>query len=227
MKFCLILLPLILLSVNVFPQSFTEPQNLKTFNITVNYDDYTIKTQFLKDYTKCKTPKNELTYHWYSSQKIIETKGGYDGKLLHGYYKSFYLNDQLFESGNFKYGVKHGEWKNWYADGKIKEITNWKNGKKHGNYVLYNEYGLLMASCKFKNDELTGSFKTYDVTGKLSSVRTYKKGKEIIATPKLKKQSSTLNNGPNLKDKKSKNRLFNKWFKKRHQSRVSKNTTSA
>lgn len=178
------------LTIQCLGQSFIEPDKMKSFNVTVNYPDYTVKTQMLKDPKKF-TPDVDLTYHWYTAQKIMETKGGFDGKLLHGYYHSFYLTDQLFESGMFKYGVKSGVWKNWFPDGKIKEITNWKNGKKNGSYQLYTDLGVLMATGKFKNDELTGEFKTYNNFGKVSSVRKYKNGKEIIKKEKIKKEAST------------------------------------
>ena len=55
-------------------QSFVEPDRMKSFNVTVNYPDYMVKTQMLKDSKKIK-PETDLSYHWYVSQKIIETKG--------------------------------------------------------------------------------------------------------------------------------------------------------
>lgn len=180
---------ILLLAFSVCAQRFVEPDKMKAFNITVNYPDYTVKTQMLKEPKQFK-PDVDLTYHWYTSQKIMETKGGYDGKLLHGTYRSFYLNDQLFESGEFKYGVKSGEWKNWYPDGKLKEITNWKKGRKNGSYMLYSDYGKLMAKGTFKDDLLTGTFTTYDNNGNLTSKRKYKKGREIIKTEKVKKEKT-------------------------------------
>ncbi len=92
---------ILLFAFSVSAQRFVEPDKMKAFNITVNYPDYTVKTQMLKEPKQFK-PDVDLTYHWYTSQKIMETKGGFDGKLLHGTYRSFYLNDQLFESGEFK-----------------------------------------------------------------------------------------------------------------------------
>jgi hypothetical protein len=48
---------------------------MKSFNITFNYPDYTVKTQMLKEPKKIK-PEPDLSYHWYVSQKIMETKSG-------------------------------------------------------------------------------------------------------------------------------------------------------
>jgi hypothetical protein len=214
----------IVLTLWSFAQRFVEPDKMKSFNITVNYETYTIKTQMLKDPKKF-TPDVNLTYHWYTSQKIMETKGGFDGKLLHGYYHSFYLNNQLFESGEFKYGVKSSEWKNWYPDGKLKEVTNWKNGKKKGNYSLYNTDGALVASGKFKNDVLNGKFKTYDKNGKVILTQEYKNGDLVINKPKkerkplFKKKKAKTEVEPKPKEnstspKKEKKPLFNRKAKK-------------
>src|ERR1043165_6820074 len=92
------LFPLLGFSVLAFSQKQIDPDKIVAFNVTVNFEDYTVKTQMLKDPKKV-TIDNELIYLWYNSNKIMETRGGYDGKLLHGYYKSFYPNNQLRESG--------------------------------------------------------------------------------------------------------------------------------
>lgn len=181
-----ILLFLYFVAFTAAAQRFVEPDKMKSFNITVNYPDYTVKAQMLKEPKKMH-PDAELTYHWYTSQKIMETKGGFDGKLLHGTYRSFYLNDQLFESGEFKYGVKTGEWRTWYGDGKLKEICHWKNGRKNGHYALYSDYGKLLASGTFRRDLLTGTFTTYDASGNVSAIRKYRKGKEVLKREKAQK----------------------------------------
>jgi antitoxin component YwqK of YwqJK toxin-antitoxin module len=168
-------------------QKYVEPGKLKQFNVVVNYDDYTVKTKMLSQ-TKDLKVNNDLTYMWYASQKIIETKGGYEGKLIHGSYTSFYLSNQLREQGQIKYGLKHGEWKAWYPDGKLKEIITWKNGRKNGNYELYNDLGQRMAKSKFKNDKLNGKFYTYSGNGVIAEKKKYKDGNEVIPKVKIKKE---------------------------------------
>ena len=181
---CLILI--VLVNLNTYPQKYTEPDKLKQFNITVNYDDYTVKTQMLSQSKTIKV-NNELVYMWYGSQKIIETKGGYEGKLIHGKYTSFYLNNQLKEQGQIKYGLKTKEWKYWYPDGKLREVINWKNGRKNGKYILYNDYGQLMAKSNFKDDKLNGKFYTYSQNGAIAEKKKYKNGDEIIPQINVKK----------------------------------------
>ncbi|MDX2172824.1 MAG: hypothetical protein SFY56_06870 [Bacteroidota bacterium] len=169
-----------------YSQKYTEPDQVKQFNITVNHDDYTVKTQMLKN-NKSISVNNELTYMWYASQKIMETKGGYEGKLIHGKYTAFYLNNQLKEQGKVKYGLKSKEWKYWYPDGKLKEVITWKNGLKNGTYYLYNDYGQLMAKSNFKNDKLNGKFYTYGNNGVVLEKKKYKNGEEIVPVPKVEK----------------------------------------
>jgi hypothetical protein len=175
-----------LFSAGFFAQGFTEPSKLKQFNVTVNFDDYTVKTQMLSQNKKF-SPDNDRVYMWYAAQKIIETKGGYDGKLIHGTYRAFYLNDQLKEKGNIKYGLKHGEWKYWYSDGKLKEVITWNNGVKNGKYFLYNDYGQLMAKGRFKDDKLNGWFYTYNGNGKIADKKKYKLGDEIVQKQRSKR----------------------------------------
>jgi hypothetical protein len=185
MKFFLSLL-LVTMTILVSAQKFVEPDKIKTFNIVVNYDTYTVKTQMLKDFKKINV-HDDRSYLWCSANKIIETRAGYDGKLLHGYYKSFYFeNNQLRESGKVHYGLKTGEWRFWYADGKLREVITYKKGKKNGTYKLYNDYGNLMAKGRFKNDLLHGKFYTYNNQGGIEAKKTYRHGAELI--PKIRPQ---------------------------------------
>lgn len=183
MRFLLLIL---LFSLGISAQKPIDPAKIIAFNITVNTEQSTIKTQMLKNPKQIKII-DEADYLWYSSNKIMETKGGYDGKLIHGYYKSFYLSNQLKEKGKVKYGLKSGEWRYWYENGLLKEIITWKNGKKNGKYILFNEEGGKMASGKFKNDLLHGKFITYAKNGKVLEKKKFRNGNELVKKPKHKK----------------------------------------
>lgn len=198
------------LYISIISIAQKAPDEMKYFDITVNYEDYTVKTQMLKDGEKIKTD-NELAYLWYKANKIIETKGGYDGRLLHGYYKTFYLNNQLKEQGQIHYGLKNKEWKYWYSNGLLREVITWKNGRKNGIYMMYNDQGKLMATGNFKNDLLDGKFSTYDSYGNVSDTKKYKNGTEVL--PKIKKHKAPK--GKKLKEeKKDNNESTNKGEKK-------------
>ena len=176
-----------------YSQKPIDYNKIKTFNIIVNYPDCTVKTQMLKDEKKIDA-NEDYVYHWYTSNKIMTTKGGYDGKLLHGYYHCFYLNNNLKESGEFKYGIKNGEWRYWFEDGKLKEIINWKEGKKNGKYKLYNQVGDLIAESNFKEDKMNGKFKSYS-SGKLVETLKYKNGELVVKTTKVKKEKRIKEKG--------------------------------
>ncbi len=201
-----------------FSQRPVEPTEMKTFNIIVNYEDYSVKTQMLKDPKKI-CVNNDLCYLWYNSNKITETKGGYDGKLLHGYYKSFYaFNNQLRESGQIKYGLKNKEWKYWYTDGKLREVITWKKGRKNGKYILYNDYGEIMAKGNFKNDLLHGKFYTYDKTGRIAEKKRYKNGNEIISKPKTEKVKKNKEGSSETREKRSFKERVKAIFKKKEKT---------
>lgn len=177
---------LIVNACNCYSQKYIEPDKLKQFNVTVNYEDNTVKTQMLSQNKDIKV-NNDRIYMWYGSQKIMETKGGYEGKLIHGKYTVFYLNNQLKEQGQIKYGLKNKEWKYWYPDGKLREVITWKDGFKNGAYAIYNDYGQLMAKGKFKKDKLDGKFYTYGPTGNVTEKKVYRNGDEVVPKVKVEK----------------------------------------
>lgn len=223
----------ILITQSVLSQKPIDPNHIKAFNIIVNYSDYTVKTQMLKN-SKQVPVNNELCYLWYNSNKITETRGGYDGRLLHGYYKSFYAaNNQLKEYGQVKYGLKNGEWKYWYADGKLKEIITWKKGRKNGKYILFNDYGEKMAKGNFKRDVLHGHFYTYNNYGKVLETKKYKKGNEVlkapkkvnekkVKTPRKTKKDKSENIEKSKKEKKKLGIRIKNVFKKKEKSKTEK-----
>src|SRR5687768_1768458 len=81
----------------------------KSYPVYINYPDYSIKAIVLNDGKKI-AAKEELTYSWHAHNKIMETKGGYDGKLLDGDYTAFYLSNAIKEKGAFNKGLKNGKW---------------------------------------------------------------------------------------------------------------------
>ncbi len=90
--------------------------------------------------------KSDLTYFWYSADKVHSSEGSYDGYLLDGYYKEFNPSGALIAQGTFEKGVKTGEWKSFYDNGVLKESSKYKDGKLNGEQKVYNEKGELIAS---------------------------------------------------------------------------------
>jgi antitoxin component YwqK of YwqJK toxin-antitoxin module len=146
----------------------------KTYTIYINFEEYSVRANVLHDAGKVKTRMGHM-YYWYMNNDIKKTDGSFDGKLLHGEYKSFFRNMNLKEQGNFKNGLKQGEWKTWYLDGKIQEIVNYNNGRVHGTQELYDEQGNMISKANFKNGVKNGKMTLYQ-KNKIDTVITYKNG---------------------------------------------------
>jgi len=192
---------LILLTLLFSNVCFAQQKQKPTYPVYINYPDYTVKAEVFSEQKKMSVNEN-LTYFWYSSNKIIETKGGYDGKVLNGLYTSFYLSKNLKEKGTFKNGLKTSIWTCWNEDGKMNEITTWKKGVKCGRYKKYNNAGDLVSESSYKNGTLNGYKIDYE-KGKVISKKKYKNDLEVIPKEKKQKVDSTTQATSAKKEKKS------------------------
>lgn len=121
--------------------------------IAINQPDSHIVAGVLPFGKKVKV-NNELLYYWYKADRIRVTRGGYDGKPLHGEYKQFDGNQNLKEKGTFKKGLKSGTWKTWYPNGELKDVSNWKNGIRHGASTTYSIDHRLLQEQTYRKDKL-------------------------------------------------------------------------
>lgn len=212
---------LLLLLFIVFSNvSFAQTKQNPISSISIIYPDYTVKADVLSEQKKIVVNEN-LTYYWYSSNKIIETKGGYDGKVLNGSYTAYYLSKNLKEKGTFKNGLKCSKWTSWNTAGKISEITTWKKGLKNGVYKKYNESGDLIEESNYKNGELNGSKIIYE-KGKVVSNKSYQKGVEVVLIDKEKKSTSTPADDSKVQTKKTFKEKCKSLFKKKEKSKENK-----
>jgi len=111
--------------------------------------------------------QNYLFYYWFKSAGIFTTEGGFDGQLLDGDYKKYYLNHNLARNGQFYHGLKNGTWKDWNSNGSILSITQYKNGKKDGKYSLADTLGNIIETGNYKNDLLHGKQISISPSGKI------------------------------------------------------------
>lgn len=147
------------------------------YTVYINYPDHSIRaTVFSKD--KKLNVNRSLTYYWYSSNKILETTGGYDGKILNGTYTAFYLNGNLKEKGVFKKGIKNRTWIAWYENGKIKEVVRWRNGLLF-KIASFNGNGQIASEKRYRKGKMHGYQKLY-TDGQVSEKKRYRNGTEII-----------------------------------------------
>ena len=151
--------------------------------VSVNTDNASVRVELAPDKKNKTEPENHLNYYWYKANNILNTQGGYEGKLLHGKFVSFYLNNNLKEKGKFKRGLKEGEWKSWYQNGKLMETVKWDDGRKDGIHRTFDPQGNIISEAGFKNGQLHGILRSYE-NGKLLSEKNYQKGEEV--TPEQK-----------------------------------------
>jgi hypothetical protein len=158
-------------------------KNPETYTVYINYPGHSVRANVLHGPAKIR-PRTGFVYHWYSDNDIKETDGGFDGRLLHGEYKSFYLDKNLREQGTFRHGLKEDEWKTWFPGGRLHELAYYKKGKLHGNYERYDENGNLEERSVYKNGVKHGRSISYR-NGKEDTTIIYRHGRTKIKAPKL------------------------------------------
>ena len=153
------------------------PEKAKTYTVYINYPDYSVRANVLSVSEKIRA-KDGHTYYWYANNDIKHTDGGFDGKLLHGEYKSFYPDLNLKEQGNFCRGLKTGEWTSWFPDGRVHTKTHYKNGLQEGRCEAYNEKGQLMLTEIYKRGKRNGKTIIYK-DQKADSIIIFKKDRPL------------------------------------------------
>jgi len=178
--FQLLLANIFLLSVFSYSQSSSSyPKKHFTFHIekldtSITFDVCSVNPSVSVNETS--------SYSWYKDGEIMETKGGFSGRLLDGRYASFFGNKNLRERGAYVKGRKEGKWTKWHPNGKINEVSYWRMGVKQGKYMLYNDLGQRMLYAHFRHDKLNGTLTSYEKDKVLAKTR-YKNGVEVF--PKL------------------------------------------
>ncbi len=149
-----------------------------TYVVNLANTDSTIRAEVFYDHKDIK-PNEHYTYYWFYINKIISTKGGYDGRLLHGVYSCYYSNSNLRQRGEFYHGMKSGIWFSWSPDGKMLEESKWKHSQRNGITKTFGSGGELQSEMYYKNDKLNGYVINYDKSGKITSKKKYKNNTEV------------------------------------------------
>ena len=106
--------------------------------------------------------QNSAYYTWFAGGRLHVTKGGFDGRLLHGSFALFtYPEKNLIQKGSFRNGEKSGLWTTWYPHGEVKERIHWKAGKRAGRFVEFDENGFRSREGRYRNNELHGLIRVY------------------------------------------------------------------
>jgi hypothetical protein len=135
--------------------------------VVINSPDSTVVTFVWPIQNREVKPQEDKVYYWFKADKVRTSRGGYGGKVLHGDYTVFYIDQNLKEKGRFSRGLKTGTWKSWYPNGELKEIVQWSGGQRHGVYKSYRSDHTMYRSGEYEEGQLLGKMKEYDEKGKL------------------------------------------------------------
>jgi hypothetical protein len=156
--------------------------------VILNHKDSIVYAHLMPSEEHKKVKANDrYKYYWYANHDIKITRGGFDGKLLHGVYTEFYHDKELKVKGNFKKGLKTGTWKSWYKNGQLTAIEHYKKGFRQGSFTQFDDGGNIIYKGKYKKDKLNGKQKVFFKTGD-PVIKKYKNGVEIIPKPKKAKK---------------------------------------
>ena len=197
---------------------FAQQQPEKTSLLSINFPDRSVKFEVLNIKKNIRTNEN-LTYYWCAFNKILETKGGYGGKVLHGNYTAFYLSENLEEKGRFDYGLKNGKWTVWYENGQIKEIISWSNGMLNGQCKYFDNKGIILSEVNYRRGVLHG-YKIIYSDNKVVETKKYKNGLEL----KIKEKKAESPKPEKLK-KETKKNIFNTKEEKKLKKKLPENTS--
>jgi MORN repeat variant len=200
----------ITLHVQLCAQNVTIPPN----RIPIRYIDFMAYVMVYDGKVKTSSLNNERTYYWIKAKQIHQSKGGYEGDLLHGEYTALYRNDQLKEKGSYNKGLKTGEWKEWYTNGELKLVSHYKNGYSSGSFLYYNESGKLIKKEYYRSGNLNG--KQFEYKDSTIIIAKYKYGRLVVPKtkkPKKVKIEKGIEVNPQLapeKQEKERKKLFKK-----------------
>jgi hypothetical protein len=131
-------------------------------------------------------PVLSKTYFWYAAGQVQITRGGYSGKLLNGYYRTYFLNKNLAEEGTFNAGLRDGTWKKWNEAGLLQEVSSWKDGLRNGLSSVFDDSGRLKSDAHYQKDLLEGTSKEYN-NGDSVVIKHYHKGRMVQPLPFIKR----------------------------------------
>ena len=186
-------------------------EDLDTREIVINTPNEQIEAQ-VKIRAESVKLNEDLFYSWYSNGMIRRTRGGFDGILLHGVYKSNFSNDMLKETGQYDNGLKKGSWKSWYSSGELKQVCKWKFGMLNGPYRNFDENGEIEGEGKYWDDRKSGRISFYR-EGYLESVKKFDDGIPYEKAEKPEKVKKEKREDSETQDENPKQRVAWKKFK--------------
>jgi antitoxin component YwqK of YwqJK toxin-antitoxin module len=112
----------------------------------------------------------------YINDILVKEEYYNDKGELHGQYRTWHTNGQLFIERNFINGLFHGLCRIWYENGQSYNEATYKDGLRHGLYREWYSNGQLWMECTYINDKRDGLFRSWYENGQLWTEANYKDG---------------------------------------------------
>lgn len=155
----------------------------------INGNGFKCKKKYAKKYyTIIKEKSTSLflkQYYLFDNNHLIESTHYVTKKSINkeGKHITYYNNERIKESGNYKNNLKTGEWKSYYKNEKTQSITNYYNGIKNGAYIYYYENNRVVTG-SYKNDLKDSLWQIKNLEGSIVQKTFYtngeKEGKELF-----------------------------------------------
>jgi len=103
-----------------------------------------------------------LHLSYYPGGKLqAQTSGEWKEGFMHGKFKEFYSDGQIFKDENWENNLKEGTWSHFYPNGMHSRITIWEKGKTEGIEKTFFPSGMLQQEISWANHKFYGDFKEY------------------------------------------------------------------
>ncbi|WP_199119345.1 toxin-antitoxin system YwqK family antitoxin [Pedobacter sp. ASV28] len=168
-------------------QSYKKNLALESYRHHVAYDDHKISFYTQPMDIQLGKAEADKKYYWFSNREIKVTQGGFSGRLLHGTYSDYYLNNNLKEQGEFKMGLKEGEWNSWNEQGILLARIRYRRGEANGHFYKYDQTGRLVQEGTYAHGQINGQLKRYLENDSIAVDR-YKEG--VLQPVKVKSRPS-------------------------------------
>lgn len=128
--------------------------------------------------------KNGIYKTYYFDGKIKQ-EANFLSDELNGLFREYDSNGSITSEYQYINGLKNGPSKALTRFGEV-EVGNYVNDLKEGLFKIYRKDGTLLQERNYKNDRMNGEIISYDENGKVITRITYKNGKPVRESLKLK-----------------------------------------
>ncbi len=97
--------------------------------------------------------RDGLTEQFYSDNGKLRISVNYKNGVLHGEYKQFYENGNIYAETYYNEGVINGNFKDYYENGVLRFAGEYKNGLQDGTWKYYTENKILKSIIEYQNGE--------------------------------------------------------------------------